>query len=107
MEEFRVGLGRRMKEKRKLLHYTQEYMAEKLDISIKHYGSVERGLAGLSLENLVEVSDILGVSLDYLVKGENENGDCMPDRIKEIYFSCPLNKRQYIVDVLEVVNNLV
>lgn len=107
MEEFRVELGRRMKEKRKLLHYTQEYMAEKLDISIKHYGSVERGLAGLSLENLVEVSDILGVSLDYLVKGENENRDCMPDRIKEIYFSCPLNKRQYIVDVLEVVNNLV
>ena len=83
MSDFRVEMGIRMKEQRKRLHLTQELMAEKLNISIKHYGSVERGLAGLSLENLVEVSDILGVGLDYLVKGISNSEDYMPDRIKE------------------------
>lgn len=104
MDNFRIEMGKRMREQRKLLHFTQEYMAEKLSISIKHYGGVERGLAGLSLENLIEVSEILGISLDYLVKGTPENDDSMPNRIKEIYLSCPPDKRQYILELLEVVN---
>lgn len=106
MSVFRIEMGKRMKEQRKLLHFTQEYMAEKLDISIKHYGEVERGLAGLSLENLVEMSEILGVGLDYLVKGTKENDDCMPSRIKEIYLNCPKEKRKYIVEILEIINKL-
>ena len=69
MQNLKRSIGSRLKKRRKQLHLTQENMAEKLNISIKHYGEVERGNAGLSLENLVEVSDILGVSLDYLIKG--------------------------------------
>lgn len=106
MDDFRTEMGKRMKERRKLLHFTQEYMAEKLNISLKHYGGVERGIAGLSLENLIELSEILGVSLDYLVKGTKENDDCIPSRIKEIYLNCPLDKRQYILELLEVINKL-
>ncbi len=104
MNDFRIEIGKRMKEQRKSLHFTQEYMAEKLNISIKHYGGVERGLAGLSLENLVEVSEILGLSLDYLIKGTDEKHDCMPNRIKEIYLNCPPDKRQHILELLEVIN---
>ena len=69
MQNLKRSIGSRLKKRRKQLHLTQENMAEKLNISIKHYGEVERGNAGLSLENLVEVSNILGVSLDYLIKG--------------------------------------
>ena len=47
---------------------TQEQLAEKLDISIKHCSSVERGLSCLSLEKLIEVSNLFDVSLDYLLK---------------------------------------
>lgn len=104
MDDFRAAMGKRMKEQRKLLGFTQEQMAEKLNISIKHYGGVERGLAGLSLENLVEVSDILGVGLDYLVKGIDESDDYMPDRIKEIYLSYPKEKRQHIIELLDIVS---
>ena len=106
MSDFRVDMGNRMKEKRKQLHYTQEYMAEKLNVSLKHYGGVERGNAGLSLENMIEVSDILGVSLDYLVKGTNENNNSLPERIKEIYFGLPPEKRQYFMEMLEAVSRL-
>lgn len=106
MDDFRIEMGKRMKEQRKLLHFTQEYMAEKLNISIKHYGGVERGLAGLSLENLIEVSEILGVGLDYLVKGTNETDTSMPSRIKEIYLNCPPDKRQHILELLEIINKL-
>lgn len=55
---------------RKAHNMTQEQLAEKLDISIKHCSSVERGLACLSLTKLVEVSILFDVSLDFLVKSK-------------------------------------
>ncbi len=88
------------------MHFTQEQMAEKLNISVKHYGGVERGVAGLSLENLIEVSEILGMDLDYLIKGKQKNHDVLPSRIREIYLDCPQNKRQYIIEVLEASEKL-
>ena len=106
MRDFRIDMGNRMKEKRKQLHYTQEYIAEKLNVSLKHYGGVERGNAGLSLENMIEVSDILGVSLDYLIKGTEENNNFIPERIREIYLGFPQEKRQHFMEMLEAVSKL-
>lgn len=99
--DYKISIGKRMRERRKALHLTQEQMAEKLNISIKHYGGVERGDAGLSIENLIEASNILGVNLDYLIKGDEQPDNIMPSRIKEIYFDCPQEKRQHIVELLE------
>lgn len=105
MKDYRIDIGKRMKSKRKELHLTQEQMAEKLDISVKHYNGVERGVAGLSIENLVEVSEILGINLDYLIKGEPQKDDIMPSRIKELYMECPQSKKQYFIHLLETASN--
>lgn len=104
MHDYKVEMGKRLKEKRKALGLTQEQLAEKLNISIKHYGGVERGIAGLSIENLVELSNILGVSLDYLIKGESPENDTFPERIRELYLSCPFSKRKFILESLETMS---
>lgn len=62
-------MGKRLKEERKKYHFTQEKVAEMLDISVKHYSEVERGITGLSVENIIKISDILDISTDYLLKG--------------------------------------
>ena len=106
MKDYRTDIGQRMKLRRTELHLTQEQMAEKLDISVKHYGGVERGVAGLSVENLIETSEILGMNLDYLVKGEPQEDELMPKRIKELYLECPQPKRQHLIQLLEMASNL-
>ena len=70
MQNYKKEMGKRIKEKRKELKLTQEYLAEQLGISVKHFSEVERGLAGLSIDNLVKLSNLFDVSLDYLVKGD-------------------------------------
>lgn len=105
MNSLKSNMGQRMKTHRKMLHMTQEEMAERLNVSVKHYGGVERGNAGLSLENLVEVSNILGLSLDYLVKGKDSSSETIPVKLKEIYLNCPPNKRQHLIELLEMINN--
>ena len=64
-----ASIGTRIAQLRKNHNLTQEQLAEKLDISIKHCSSVERGVSRLSLEYLIEISNLFDVSLDYLVKG--------------------------------------
>lgn len=70
MNDYKQGMGQRIKKQRKAVKLTQEKIAEELNISVKHFSEVERGIAGLSIENLIKLSDILGVSIDYMVKGE-------------------------------------
>ena len=64
-------IGKRIAVLRKSKGMTQEVLAEKLNCSIKHISHVERGVASLSLDLLVEASDILDCSLDYLIKGDD------------------------------------
>lgn len=70
MGDYKYEMGLRIKSLRKKLKYTQELIAEQLGISVKHFSEVERGLTGLSIDNLIKLSNILGVTIDYLVKGE-------------------------------------
>lgn len=102
MEDYRIKMGIRLKKKRKMLKLTQEQMAEKLNVSIKHYGGVERGQAGLSMENLIETCSILGTDLNYLILGECEEKDYLPEKLKELYFSCPEEKRPVFLELMEI-----
>ena len=101
MEDYKIAMGKRMKKQRKLLHMTQEQIAEKLNVSVKHYGEVERGNAGLSIENLILVSNILGIDLNYLIRGE-DSIENIPSRMKEIYLNSPPDRRQRIMELLDI-----
>ena len=105
MNEYRKAMGERMKTQRKLMHLTQEQMAERLDISIKHYSEAERGIIGLSVENLIKVSEILGISLDYLLKGISIDYP-IPVRIIEIYKKCPDDMKNLLLELLELAAKL-
>ena len=97
---YKIDFGKRLKKERKLRKLTQEQMAEKFDISLKHYGAVERGLTGLSTENLIYLSNILGLSLDYLLKGEASGNTSPLKEIDELFLRCPPSKRMYLLEVL-------
>ena len=70
-------IGKRIAALRKSKGMTQEVLAEKLNCSIKHISHVERGVASLSLDLLIEAGDILDCSMDYLIKGEEASPEAM------------------------------
>lgn len=106
MDNFQIDMGLRMKNVRKKLHLTQEDMAERLGVSVKHYSGIERGVAGVSLETLVNVSNILNVSLDYLVKGDEMSNEYIPSRLSELYLRYPIEKRTELIKLLELIEQL-
>lgn len=62
-------IGARIKTARRNKRYTQEYVAEKLNVSCQHISDIERGLNGISTPSLMRVCRILEVSSDYILFG--------------------------------------
>ncbi|MDO4833054.1 MAG: helix-turn-helix transcriptional regulator [Clostridia bacterium] len=63
------NMGKRIVEKRKQLGLFQEELAEKAGITVQMLSTAERGAKGMRPINLWKISDALGVSTDYLLKG--------------------------------------
>ena len=64
-------IGEKIKNKRKELNLTQEYLAKELNISRQAVSKREKGLSEPSMDNLVKLSEIFGVDIDYFKK-DNE-----------------------------------
>ncbi|MGN0181580.1 MAG: helix-turn-helix domain-containing protein [Candidatus Ornithomonoglobus sp.] len=62
-------IGQRIKNIRKKRKFTQEYVAEKLNVSNQHISDIERGLNGMSIPSLMELCRILDVDADYILFG--------------------------------------
>jgi transcriptional regulator with XRE-family HTH domain len=61
-------IGARCKQARVASGLTQEKLAEKLNVSTQYLSDMERGVVGLSLLTLIDLSNLLSVTTDYLLK---------------------------------------
>ncbi|MDC7287120.1 helix-turn-helix transcriptional regulator [Blautia schinkii] len=61
-------IGQRMCELRKKKGYTQQQMAERLNISLQHYSNIERGRRRCSIDLFIEVCRILDVHGNELLR---------------------------------------
>ena len=65
-------IGDKIKNKRKELNLTQEYLAKELNISRQAVSKWEKGLSEPSMDNLVKLSRIFGVDIDYFKKDKKD-----------------------------------
>ncbi|MGM9639960.1 MAG: helix-turn-helix domain-containing protein [Faecousia sp.] len=63
-------IGQRIMTRRKKLGLTQEALAEKGDVTTQFVSYAEAGKRAMRPENLLKISDALGVSADYLLTGD-------------------------------------
>lgn len=65
-----AALGARIRQARKERDYTQEELAEMVNISLSHMSNIETGHTKVSLPILVSVARVLDVTMDYLLENE-------------------------------------
>ncbi|MFR6589967.1 MAG: helix-turn-helix domain-containing protein [Gallintestinimicrobium sp.] len=68
----RIAAGERLRCRRLELGWSRELVAERLGVVNKYYADIERGTCGMSVETLINLSRLYGVSLDTLIYGEKE-----------------------------------
>lgn len=69
------GIGRRIQSRRKQLGYTQEQLADLMNVSIQMVSNLERGNKAIRIDNLIHLSRILDISTDYILTGKQTADD--------------------------------
>lgn len=72
--DYKIDLGKRIKEFRNKKDITQEAFAEKIDLGTpQQISDIEHGKKGISIPKLMDICEVLGVEADYLLFGVNKS----------------------------------
>lgn len=79
-------IGKRIAIRRKQLDYTQEQLAEMMEVSIQMVSNLERGVKAIRIDNLINLSRILQVSTDFILTGRSASQEdtVLADKISQL-----------------------
>lgn len=64
-----TAIGRRIKSERRSLGLTQEGLSEMINVTPHYIYEIERGMKAMSIETLINLSEALELSVDYILFG--------------------------------------
>lgn len=79
-------IGKRIQNRRKQQGYTQEQLAEMMNVSIQMVSNLERGNKAIRIDNLINLSHILDISTDYILTGKAtaDDNEALTARISQL-----------------------
>lgn len=87
MADIKNNIAKNITELRILNNMTQMELAEKLNYSDKTISKWERGDSSPDISVLVEIADMFGVTLDYLVRTENIEEAVIKHKTQQVTFN--------------------
>ncbi len=97
-------IGARIKQARLAKNYTQEDLAEKIDISVAFLSRVERGNSHLNLNRLDQICNLLDVSEAYLLSGASSSSESYLDKeFSDLLKKCSPEKQKLIYNVAKTI----
>ena len=103
----RIAAGRRIRSCRERLGLSRQGMAKQIGKAEKDYADIERGYCGMSLETMIEISECLGITLDYMIFGDEDSpeGRELAEDSRRLLFrlgKCDEKTRKKAVELLQV-----
>ncbi|MDD2814756.1 MAG: helix-turn-helix domain-containing protein [Thiotrichaceae bacterium] len=100
-----MDIGKKMNLVRTLRGWSQEEMAEKLNMSVTGYAKIERGETKLHIPRLEKIADVLGIELKDLFEDEKNNFSFHDRSIQ--YYQSHINSAIELTQELEKMHLLV
>lgn len=95
-------LGERIKRQRKLKGTTQENFAEYLNVSVGYISQIERGISKVSLERLIEISEYLECSIDYLLDGTSPGDEkYLASELNDLFSQLSSNEKKILTRLIK------
>ena len=102
----RKALGTRIRQERLQMNLTQEQLAETVGVSCTYIGLIERGERSVTLEKLVQISNVLHVSIDCLLSDSIKvTDDTNFSLLKKLWFQANKQERKLILDITKTILN--
>lgn len=100
-----IKIGQRIREKREFMKMTREDLASKLGISVRFLSDIEYGNKGFSVQNLYNLSQVLEISMDFILTGgieanmeSNERGE-IKAKIMEPLKECSVGQLRFMEQI--------
>lgn len=95
-------IGSRIQNARNNKGYTQEYVAEKIDKSVDILRSIENGRSVGSVETLLNLCNILGITLDYVFSDLlDKKGEILDNKLYEDFQELTLEQKELLNVIIE------
>lgn len=98
-------VGERISGQRNKLGLKQQDIYDKMSISQNHYSRVENGHVGISVEKLIQLSDILNISIDYILTGKHQG--VIKPILRKSTANLLISKRNILTSKLTASKNLI
>lgn len=83
MDNYLQQMGMRIAARRKELGFTQEELADMINVSVQTISTAERGKKALRPENIVKICKALRCTTDYILIGKSMNA--VPETLNRTY----------------------
>lgn len=100
-------LGKHLKAVRKARGLTQEYVSEKIDMSVAHFSKIECGRKNITVTKLSQLCDVLDVPIEQIISGASIPENAAHNRqFGEIASKCSPEAIEIMLDVCEQIARL-
>jgi len=104
-KDINCEIGQRIKDIRKNVNMNQEEMASFCNITKQALCHIENGKNSLTIENLITICNIMGVSADYILFNKVDNNQSAQyKRIEQIFSKYP---KEELNRVLKIINEII
>lgn len=102
--QLKIQIGKRCQQARKARGYTQEQLAEQLNVSTQFISDAERGVTGMSIYTIRELCNILATTPDFiLLYTDNDScGKVCPSLTSHIQNLSPQENRGILEDIIRM-----
>ena len=99
-------IGNRIRERRIQKGFTQESVAEYLNISVSYISRIERAGTKISLETLVKIASFLDTAPGFLIDGTVlKSGNYLHGELGEVVSSFDPDKMKLLLELAHSINN--
>ena len=96
-------IGKILRASRIEQHYTQEYVADQIDVNVSHISNIETNRVKVSLTTLVAICNVLNLTVDYVLKSEYTASDSIDREILKELAACSPEKKEKILKIIRII----
>ena len=95
-------IGYRIKEVREQNHFSQAQLAEMTDLSVSYISHIENAKRKASLESIIRIVNVLGITVDELLAGVQMNNPAAYQTDIDILMEdCSENEKRFIYELIK------
>lgn len=96
------SISKKIKEVRISKGYTQEYVANMVDVNTSHISNIENNRVKISLPTLVHICNVLDITVDYALSSEYTVSSPLDNEILKELHSCTEEKKEKILQIIKI-----